>query len=932
MHVDSVNIQNIIDLKELRLLFEDFSTATDFTAGLVDPKTGEFIVHTGWRDICTEFHHTYPETKNQCLVHNKPDLAGVNQANQILIRHCPNGLIYGFTPIIIEGHHLATLFTGQVLLAPADKEHFRLQAQKYGFDEQKYLRALAQVPVSSEEKFHAMLRYLAKNVTLFAQTGLSNLQSHQEAEKKESLLQSIFRSTPTGINHLAVERRLYWANEKFAEITGYSLQELQDKKASLLYADDENFEEAGHQIYGSLEKYGTGSMDTKWRRKDGSVIDVHLSASKVALQDFPESVIFSVLDITARKKIEEDLRKSEEQWQRTFNSFSDIVTILDPEYRIDKINKAGCEAVGLTEQEILGRHCHEIYADSHVPCPDCPIDKTIKKRTPHTNEIYQEKFDKTFQVSSSPVLNDEGELIQIVHVAKDITSFKKLEADRVLLATAIDQAAETVLIHDTNGVIQYANPAFEKASGYTIAEALGQKICFLKSDNQDSQFYEKMWSTLTQGKVWRCHMTNRKKDGSLFEENVTVSPVKNHQGEITNFVAVKSDVSKEVQLQSQLRQAMKMEAIGILAGGIAHDFNNILTSIIGYGQFAQTHLTADDPVRIYLSQVISAGNRAAELIKQILAFSRQTDEDYRLVNIDLLVNEILKLLRASLPSTITIKKNIAPNCGICLADPTQIHQVIMNLCTNAKHAIGNEIGSLSVGLSEIEITSPESMADRPLLEPGTYLDLAISDTGCGMDQVTLSKIFDPFFTTKEKGQGTGLGLSVARGIIKQCQGEITVTSEPGQGTTFHVYLPVQEGKAHYEQPVIEEALPGKSERLLLVDDEELIITIHKLLLDDLGYQVTTTSSSLNALKIFKENPNAFDLVLTDMTMPEKNGTDLAKEMLEIRPDIPIILCTGHSESTNEERAKAIGIRKFLLKPVAFNTLAKALREMLDSER
>ncbi len=806
MLTDSLHIRDILNLQELKLLFEDFSTATGFTTGLIDPHSHELLINTGWRDICVAFHHTTPGTKNHCLAHNTPDLTKIDQPGQIHIRHCPNGLTDGFTPIIIEGHHLAILFTGQALFAPADKEFFRRQAQEYGFDEQQYLAALAQVPVVSEEKFQAMLRYLAKTVTLFAKTGLSDLQNHQEATKKESLLQSIFRASPTGIN-LAVDRKLYWANEKFAEITGYSVEELQGKNARLLYVDQKSYEEAGRRLYGSLEKYGTGAMDSKWRRKDGSVIDVYLSASKVDLQQLPGGVTFSVLDITARKK---------------------------------------------------------------------------------------------------------------------------MEADKALLATAIDQAAETVLIHDTDGIIQYANPACERASGYTCNEALGLKICFLKNDKQDPQYNERMWDTLKQGKVWSSRVTNRKKDGSLFEENVTVSPVKNQQGEITNFVAVKSDVSKEVQLERQLRQAMKMEAIGILASGIAHDFNNILTSIIGYGQLAQMRLAADHPVSKNLNLVISAGNRAAQLVKQILAFSHQAEDDYHPIKLHLIVKEALQLLRASLPSTITINEDIATDCSPCFADPTQIHQVVMNLCTNAKLAIGTKDGSLSVALAEVEITNPEGMADSPLLEPGTYLDLTISDTGCGMDHLTLSKIFDPFFTTREKGEGTGLGLSVVHGIIKQCKGEITVTSEPGRGTTFHIYLPVQEGESLHNPPVPEAMIPG-SERILLVDDEELIIDIHQLFLDNLGYHVTSTTSSLKALEIFKENPTAFDLVLTDMTMPDINGIELAREILKIRPDIPIILCTGHSESTNEKRAKALGIRKFLMKPVAITTLSEALRGALGKD-
>ena len=535
-----------------------------------------------------------------------------------------------------------------------------------------------------------------------------------------------------------------------------------------------------------------------------------------------------------QEKVEKALRHSKEEWERTFNAITDIVTLQTPDMCIVKSNTSGCITLGLPCNKIKGQHCYELFHGSNQPCPGCPLVKTKKTFFPYTKEMYHEKLGKTFLVSASPVINEGGELTHIVHVATDITAIKESEDDRIRLKAAIDQASETVVITDVKGSIQYVNPAFEKLTGYSREEAIGQNPKILNSGKLDPQFFKKMWAELTQGHVWKGRLINRKKDGSLFEEEATISPVRNQEGRISNFVAVKRDVSKEVSLEKQLRQAMKMEAIGTLAGGIAHDFNNILAAIIGFSEIAKDQLSPDDPIRDDLDQVLTAGSRAAVLVKQILTFSRQGEEELKPLNIHIIIKEVLKLLRASLPTTIEVKEDIDTACGIILADPTQLHQVLMNLCTNAKHAIGGQIGTLSVSLREKKVTETETIEDCPQLKRGTYLDLEISDTGCGMDGLTMANIFDPFFTTRKIGKGTGLGLSVVHGIIKQHKGEISVSSVINQGTTFHIYLPVINEKMVDTGQLFSDLLPGGNERILLVDDEPVIARMLERVLDILA--------------------------------------------------------------------------------------------------
>jgi PAS domain S-box-containing protein len=526
------------------------------------------------------------------------------------------------------------------------------------------------------------------------------------------------------------------------------------------------------------------------------------------------------------------------------------------------MNTSGRATLGIPWEEITGLHCYELFHGSTTPCHGCPLLKTKKTLSSYTKEIHFETLGKTYLVSASPVINKVGELTHIVHIAQDITAIKKSEEDRIRLAAAIDQSSETVVITDVEGSIQYVNPAFEKLTSYSRKEAIGQNPRILNSGRHAPVFYKKMWDTLLQGNTWKGHLINKKKDGTLFEEEATISPVKNREGQITNFVAVKRDVSREVLLEKQLRQVMKMEAIGTLAGGIAHDFNNILAAILGYSEIVKAQLPDNGQIRKDIDQVICAANRASDLVRQILTFSRHTKEEFKPLNIQLIIQEVLNLIRSSLPTTIHLKENIDAANGLILADSTLIHQVLMNLCTNAKHAIGEAIGTLSVSLSEVQVTGSDIIADCPQLKHGAYLDFEISDTGCGMDGLTQTKIFDPFFTTKKTEKGTGLGLAVVHGIIKQHKGEITVSSKPGQGTTFHIYLPITDREPQTERLAIEN-IPRGSERILLVDDETVVAHMIQRSLHNLGYTVTAFTSSIDALDAYTKNPDDFDLVITE---------------------------------------------------------------------
>ena len=388
------------------------------------------------------------------------------------------------------------------------------------------------------------------------------------------------------------------------------------------------------------------------------------------------------------------------------------------------------------------------------------------------------------------------------------------------------------------------------------------------------------------------------------------------------------DITELKRIEGRLQQAHKMEAIGTLAGGIAHDFNNILSAILGYTELALLDLPSPNPAREVLLQTMKAGTRARDLVRQILTFSRKAQLDKHPLDLAPIIEEGLNFLRASLPATIEIRQQVESGLGAVVADSTQIHQVLMNLCANASHAMRDGEGVLTVALTRIQIGSPQGHSSLEL-EPGAYLKLVVSDTGHGMAPQVAERIFEPFFTTKGVGEGSGMGLAVVHGIVKSHGGEIAVQSEPGRGAAFQIYLPVSDRILSPEIAVPDTSMPSGSENILFVDDEDDLVNVGRQILTRLGYTVTPRSSGLSALETFKNDPSLFDLIITDQTMPEMTGLEFISRVLTIRPDIPAILCTGYSRLVTEETALEHGARRFIMKPLDYGDVARIIREVLD---
>ncbi len=523
----------------------------------------------------------------------------------------------------------------------------------------------------------------------------------------------------------------------------------------------------------------------------------------------------------------------------------------------------------------------------------------------------------------------DGSPVDIV-VCRDMTSHQILTKENQRLVTAINHVADSIVITDAKGIIQYVNPAFCAMTGYSRRQALGVNPRVLKSGHHSEEFYSDMWQTLNSGEIWSGRLVNRRKNGELFTEDTTISPVLDESGEITHFVAAKRDVTREVGMEERLHEAQKMEAVGTLAGGIAHDFNNILYALLGYADLALDDIPVGHPAHSPLEEITKAGNRAASLVAKMLTFGRRTDGLRELVAVTDVFDRGLELVRATLPATIRIETDLSSAAGLIEVDTNQIHQVLLNLCANAQYAMRGEGGLLRVAVEVVELDRKRASAVGRL-QPGTWARIRVSDTGHGIDPVVMERICEPYFTTRKSNEGTGLGLATVHGIITAHGGHVSVASESGVGSEFTIHLPVH--AAGERTP----AVPGQVEKksrvghghVMVIDDESMVLKVLQKAMERFGYEVTGFADGVEALEVFRANPDQYDVVVTDQSMPNITGYELATQMLAIRPDLPMVLTTGHSDEMIHEQARAAGIRYYLPKPISMADLGKVLEELTN---
>lgn len=640
-------------------------------------------------------------------------------------------------------------------------------------------------------------------------------------------------------------------------------------------------------------------------------------------------------DILRGAEASEALSKSEQRYRLLADNVADIIWTVDISGHLTFVSPSVQSVCGVSPDDLTGQPLESRMTPESAAAVRRLLEQVRDNPNAFTPEAAQNLEIELLRADDIPITTEtkcialrekEGPPTGLLAVSRDISQRKRAEEARSRLAAAVEHAAESIMITDPNGAIQYVNPAFVKLMGYTQEETLGKTPRLLRSGKMEPSVYERLWETLSAGKVWQGRFVNRTKSGQLLEQEATISAIRDGRGAIINYVSVARDVTHEVELETQLRQAQKLEAIGTLAGGIAHDFNNMLSPILGYAELALMSVQEEGQVRHSLQEIHSAGKRASELVKQILAFSRHSEQEQRRVHMDSVVGECMQLLRGSLPSTISIRLNL-DECPPIMADPTQMHQVIMNLSTNAYHAMREHGGVLTVGLKKavISTASPPVGVEMPA---GEYVQLTITDTGQGMTEDTLERIFEPYFTTKRVGEGTGLGLATVHGIVQGHGGYVAVFSRLSEGTTFDVYLPAaQRPPAAPTAELLAIERTSQGERILIVDDEPAIVSMMTRGLEARGYHVEGFTDSALALKAFEDSPEDFDMILTDQTMPKVTGLELARRALKIRPELPVILTTGYSDSVNEHVARQVGVRDFLFKPASPKVIAEHIHRI-----
>jgi len=645
----------------------------------------------------------------------------------------------------------------------------------------------------------------------------------------------------------------------------------------------------------------------------------------------------------AVKKQVKDLQNYREGYRRLIENLNEVLYTTDLSATVTYVSPNIEQLTGYKPEEIIGYNYLDFVCPEELSNRLEFFEKVIAGEGVATEYRYKIKDGSCVWVmTKARGIFENGEIKGVQGMLVDITERKKMEQAlleseqkyRNILETIEEGFYEINLAHE----IIFCNKALCKILGYTMDELIGVPAKkFMDKKNRAKILKATKWVYKT-GESWKfMDWELTRKDGSIRHIESSLSLVKDDHGAPLKFTGIARDVTErkiaeqeKESLQAQLRHAHQMEAIGTLAGGIAHDFNNILSSVIGYTELTKDYLKEGTLAHQNLSRIHEAGLRAKSLVRQILTLARPEDEGAYPVALVPLIKEALKMLRSTLPSSIELIENIMEQDLLVNADPTQLHQMIVNLATNAKHAMGNGIGRLTVSVEPIAFD--KDIQKRNIdLQPGNYVHVSVTDTGAGIEDRYLNQIFDPYFTTRERGVGTGLGLPIVHGIVKSHKGHIEVKSQVGKGSTFHVYLPLLPGRELQAQEKDIPILPRGSECILIVDDEHLIVQMEQQSLERLGYTVEPRTSSIEALKAFQAQPEKFDMAIIDMTMPNMTGDTLADELKKLRPDIPIILCTGFSERIDNE-THIPNIDAFLFKPVDREEMARTVRKLLDDAK
>jgi len=795
-------IADLLDIPRLQAALDSLYASSKIPSAIID-NDGKVHTGSGWQDVCTKFHRAHPEARKRCIESDLYITDHIREANPSIAYKCTHGLVDTATPIIVEGEHIGTVFTGQLFLEEPDLDYFRSQGRAYGFDEEKYIDAVMKVPIITEQALQENLAFVAHLTGMLAEMGLKRAREKEAGKRlreSEERYRSLFGKAGDGIFIMSPDGKIIEVNESFARMHGYSTGELLQMNIK-----DLDTPETSKLIPERMRRLLAGeilAIELEHHHKDGHVFPMEVSANMISIGGEPFIQCFH-RDITERKRAEENLRQTVRLNQVLLDAFPCVALLLRPGTReIVASNAAGAKAGA-----VPGACCYGTWGGRESPCPWCLAPEVWGTGKEHHMEFESEG---TFwDAHWIPVSED-----LYMHFAFDVTDQKRAEAE---------------------------------------------------------------------------------KD----------------------------------KLRDQLQQAMKMEAVGRLAGGVAHDFNNLLTAIIGNVSLAHMKLSPSDPAADMLMEANKAAGRAATLTQQLLAFSRKQIVEPKVLSPNELIADLHAMLVRLIREDIRIRILPGKGLGSVKVDPSQFQQVLVNLVVNARDAMPNG-GKIVIETSNAELDDAYC-AGRPYVKPGRFVKVAVSDTGHGMSEEVKRHIFEPFFTTKAKGSGTGLGLAMAYGAVKQAGGSIEVYSEDGKGTTFKIYLPRVEGGA--PKPVkddLPQKLQGGTETVLLVEDEDAVRNMCARILEDLGYRVHQASNGKEAIALSDGYGGRIDLLMTDMVMPGMNGGDLATQLILHRPDMMVLYTSGYTEDVIVHHGVLDDEVSFLPKPYSPSVLAKKVRELLDA--
>ena len=757
-------------------------------------------------------------------------------------------------------------------------------------------------------------------------------------KKNEELYRAIFENTGQASFIFGKDTKIKIVNAEFEKLSGYSREEMEGKMSWMEIVEQRDLERllSYHRVRGKDSHQAPRNYEFRFLTKEGTCKDVYVTIDVIP---GTKERVASLLDITKRKAIERAVRDSEEKYRNLMEEAPIGFCIVALDGTIQYVNRRIEETTGWQRKDLIGQNSFYVgfFDEETRGLLMERLATRLAGGAPKAMEIPVTRRDgkRLWVEIKTTILRRGGEPAFAQLAITDITERKQaveaLKESEEKYRTVLENIQDAFFRTDVHGRLIMTNPGFLKALGYaTEGEVQGQTLADFFPEREEC---ENFLADLQQnGFVKHRELKLRHRNGDIRIISVNAQYHWNKAGVCAGIEGIFRDITdmkkmdlEKKKLEDQLNQVQKMQAIGTLAGGIAHDFNNILGALMGYADLAKFK-TKDDGIKPYLERITNACDRAKDLVSQILTFSRQHETERKPLLLTPLIRETMKLLRSSLPSTIEIRLQCLNRNDTVLADPIQIHQVLMNLCTNAAHAMGKKGGVLEIKVTEEDLRGTDIISHAGLKE-GPHLRLEVRDTGHGIDATIMDKIFDPFFTTKEPGEGTGLGLSVVYGIIKNLNGSISVASEPNRGTVFIIYLPLIDADVGAEV-VGDAVIPRGKGHILLVDDEEPIASLGKEILTALGYDITVRYSSLDALEAFRANPRRFDLIVSDVTMPNMTGVALAREILSIRPEIPILLTSGFSDLVNEEQARKMGVKAFIMKPLSLQVLAQAVSKLL----